>query len=70
MLSIRHVPCIKEPVMSDNLHNRGPQDRSRINVHEEWEVAYWTKELGLSKEELEAKAAGPSVSAVREHLGK
>lgn len=58
--------------MSDNLQNRGPQDRSRINVNEEWEVAYWTKELGLSKEELEAavKAAGPSVSAVRQHLGK
>ncbi|MGB9991575.1 DUF3606 domain-containing protein [Pseudoduganella rhizocola] len=58
--------------MSDNLQNRGPQDRSRINVNEEWEVAYWTKELGLSKAELEAavKAAGPSVSAVRQHLGK
>jgi hypothetical protein len=58
--------------MSDNLQNRGPQDRSRINVHEEWEVAYWTKELGLSKEELMAavKAAGPSVSAVRQHIGK
>lgn len=58
--------------MSDDLQNRGPQDRSRINVNEEWEVAYWTKELGLSKEELEAavKAAGPSVSAVRQHLGK
>jgi hypothetical protein len=58
--------------MSDNLQERGPQDRSRINVHEEWEVAYWTKELGLSKEELVAavQAAGPSATAVRQHLGK
>jgi hypothetical protein len=58
--------------MSDNLQERGPQDRSRINVHEEWEVAYWTKELGLSKEELIAavQAAGPSATAVRQHLGK
>lgn len=58
--------------MSDNLENRGPQDRSRINVHEEWEVRHWTEALGVSKEELEraVKAVGPSVNAVREHLGR
>ncbi|GGB94867.1 DUF3606 domain-containing protein [Pseudoduganella buxea] len=58
--------------MSDNLQNRGPQDRSRINVNEEWELRYWTKELGLSEEELRnaVKAAGTTVTAVREHLGK
>lgn len=56
--------------MSDNLQNRGPQDRSRINMHEKWEVQYWTKELGVSKEELEraVKEAGSSVNAVRQHL--
>lgn len=58
--------------MSDNLENRGAQDRSRINVHEEWEVRHWTEALGVSKEELERamKAVGPSVNAVREHLGR
>lgn len=58
--------------MSDNLENRGAQDRARINVHEEWEVRHWTEALGVSKEELEraVKAVGPSVSAVREHLGR
>lgn len=58
--------------MSDNLQNRGQQDRSRINVHEEWEVRHWTEALGVSKEELEraVKAVGPSVNAVREHLGR
>lgn len=58
--------------MSDNLDNRGPQDRSRINLNEPWEVAYWAKELGISKEELEraVKAAGPSVSAVRQLLNR
>ncbi len=58
--------------MSDNLENRGAQDRSRINVHEEWEVRHWTEALGVSKEELEraVKAVGPSVNAVREHLGR
>jgi hypothetical protein len=58
--------------MSDNLENRGQQDRSRINVHEEWEVRHWTEALGVSKEELEraVKAVGPSVNAVRQHLGR
>jgi len=58
--------------MSDNLQNRGQQDRSHINVHEDYEVRHWTEALGVSKEELEkaVKAVGPSVSAVREHLGK
>jgi len=58
--------------MSDNLQDRGQQDRSRINVHEDYEVRHWTQALGVSKEELEkaVKAVGPSVSAVREHLGK
>jgi len=72
---LRVVACwaqspIKEAIMSDNLHNRGPQDRSRINLHEKWEVQYWTKELGVTQEELEqaVKQAGNSVNAVREHL--
>jgi hypothetical protein len=58
--------------MADNLQNRGPQDRNRINVNEPWELRYWTKELGLSEDELReaVKAAGPSVNAVREHVGK
>jgi hypothetical protein len=58
--------------MSDNKQDRGQQDRSRINVHEDYEVRHWTEALGVSKEELEkaVKAVGPSVSAVRAHLGK
>jgi hypothetical protein len=58
--------------MSDNLNNRGPQDRSRINLSEEWEVKYWTRELGLTREELEraVKTAGNQVTAVRQHLGR
>ncbi|MBQ5946027.1 DUF3606 domain-containing protein [Massilia sp. ST3] len=58
--------------MSDNLQKAGSQDRSRINVHEEWEVRHWTEALGVSREELEraVKAVGPSVDAVRAHLGR
>lgn len=56
--------------MSDDLNNRHGQDRTRINVNESWEVAYWTKELGVTKEELEqaVKSAGTQVDAVRQHL--
>jgi len=49
-----------------------PQERSRINVEEPWEVNYWCKELGVSEAELRAavKAAGTPVAAVRRQLGK
>jgi hypothetical protein len=58
--------------MADNLQNAGPQDRSRINVHEEWELRYWTEELGVSKERLAelVKEVGPTVAAVRQRLTK
>lgn len=58
--------------MSDNLQKAGPQDRSRINVNEEWEVRHWTEALGVSREELERAVSqvGPSVEAVRKHLGR
>jgi len=58
--------------MSDDLKNRGPQDRLRINVHEEHEVRYWTQELGVSREELERAvlAVGVMAAAVRTYLNK
>lgn len=58
--------------MPDDLSNRGPQDRTRINVHEPWELNYWTKELGLTAEELKqaVKEAGVMVADVRRHLGQ
>ena len=58
--------------MADNLQHAGPQDRSRININEDWEVRYWTDTLGVSKDELErlVKEVGVSVQAVRERLGR
>ncbi len=58
--------------MSDDMNNRGPQDRSRISLSEEHEVRYWTHALGVSKEQLAAavKAVGSSADRVRAHLGK
>lgn len=58
--------------MSDDLKNRGEQDRLRINVHEEHEVRYWTKELNITREQLESavKAVGVMAVDVRKHLAK
>lgn len=56
--------------MADNRTLRGPADRTRINLSEDYEVAYWTKELGVSKEKLQQAfhAVGSSADKVREYL--
>lgn len=56
--------------MTDNLTTRGPQDRSRINVNEDYELHYWARELGVSPDELieAVERVGVSVEKVREHL--
>jgi hypothetical protein len=56
--------------MADDLSKRGPQDRSRVNVNEDWEVRWWCKEFGCTEAQLRAavRAVGVSVAAVRKHL--
>mgnify|MGYP003623049491 CR=1 FL=1 len=58
--------------MTDDRNKRGPQDAARINVHEPWELDYWTKELGVTADELKAAVQQVGVMAkdVRKHLGK
>lgn len=58
--------------MSDDLTNRGAQDRARIAMDEPHEVTYWTKALGVSRDELQraVDAVGNSAEAVREFLKK
>jgi hypothetical protein len=57
--------------MSDDTSQRGPQDRSRINMTQAHEVKYWTKTLGVSESELSRAvgAVGSSADKVREFLG-
>ena len=43
--------------MADDLSKRGPQDRSRVNVNEPWELSYWTKTFGVSAERLRQAVA-------------
>lgn len=56
--------------MADDKTDRGPQDRSRIALGEDYEVEYWTGKFGVSKERLEdaVKAVGSSAHAVEQHL--
>lgn len=56
--------------MSDDLKNKGQQDRSKIAMHEEHEVRYWTKHLSVTKEELQRAVdkVGNSAAAVRKQL--
>jgi CRISPR/Cas system-associated endonuclease Cas3-HD len=58
--------------MSDDMKQRGAQDRARININEEHEVRYWTDALGVSKQQLAeaVQAVGVSADKVRAHLGK
>jgi hypothetical protein len=65
-----HELVITEAAMADNLNDRDQQDRSRINMSEDWEVQYWTRELGVTREELAraVRVAGNSVAAVRQQL--
>src|SRR3954452_12760271 len=56
--------------MSDNLTKRDQRDRSKINMHEDFEVKYWTKALGVSRDELQKAfdKVGISAAAVRKQL--
>jgi hypothetical protein len=57
--------------MSDDPKQRGKPDRSRINLSEEHEVRYWTRELGVSEEKLRGAIAAlgsSSATRVREFL--
>ena len=57
--------------MSDDTKLRGGQDRTRINLEQDHEVRYWTKELGVTPEQLReaVKLAGSStVEKVRQAL--
>jgi hypothetical protein len=58
--------------MPDDLSKRRPQDSSRINVNEPWELKYWTKQLGVTPNQLKraVRKVGVTVRDVRRYLGK
>lgn len=56
--------------MSDDRTKSGGQDRSRINVHEPYEVRDWSTKFGVTPDELRAAVAavGTSATDVEAHL--
>jgi small membrane protein len=61
--------AMEEP-MSDDKSKRGPQDRSRISLREDYEVRYWSEKFGVSSDRLKAvvKKVGNSADAVEKEL--
>jgi hypothetical protein len=61
---------IFDGVEMDNLTKRDTPDRSKINMSESWEVKYWTRELGISRAELQkiVDKVGNSAATVRKEL--
>jgi hypothetical protein len=58
--------------MADDRTKRAPQDASRINVNEPYEVRWWTAKFGVTEAQLRAavKAVGTGAKAVEAHLKK
>jgi hypothetical protein len=58
--------------MADDLTKRRPQDASKVNVNEPYEVRWWCSEFNCTEAQLRAavKAVGVSAAAVKKYLGK
>lgn len=56
--------------MSDDKKKIAPQDGKFVNVHEDYEVQYWTKKFNCSKEELKkaVEKVGTSAEKVEQYL--
>jgi Protein of unknown function (DUF3606) len=56
--------------MSDDVRKRGPEDRSRINVNEPWELKYWSKTLGVTPDRLKeiVRQVGTRTEDVEQYL--
>ena len=54
----------------DDKRNTGRPDRDRVNVHENYEVEYWSNKFGVSPDQLRraVAAVGTSVADVEKYL--
>jgi hypothetical protein len=62
---------IQENTMSDDKSKVGGQDRTRINVNEDYELRDWAKKFNVSPDRLKAavKEVGTAARDVEKHLG-
>lgn len=58
--------------MTDDVKQSAPQDRSVINMTEDWEVQWWCRKWGVTAAQLKAAVAavGAKTENVAAHLGK
>ena len=56
--------------MADDMRKRGPQDRSRINVNEPWELRHWSQRFGVAGDELKeaVQKVGANVADVHRYF--
>lgn len=54
----------------DNLKRIQPEDPTKINVNQDWEVEYWCNKLHCTESQLRdaVEAVGTSVEAVKDYL--
>jgi hypothetical protein len=59
-----------EAFVPDDKSKRGTQDRTRINVNENYELSYWAEKLSVTQNELKAavQAVGDRADLVEQHL--
>ncbi len=57
--------------MSDNLAIRRPQDPTKINLQEDWQVTYWARAQGITADQLKRAVdeVVPLVVKVKGYLG-
>ncbi|HEX4488780.1 MAG TPA: DUF3606 domain-containing protein [Terriglobales bacterium] len=58
--------------MADDKTKKAPQDANKVNVHEAYEIEYWTKKFGCTSQQLKdaVKKVGTSAAAVEKELKK
>ena len=58
--------------MADDTQQRGGQDRTRIDVNEDYELRDWSQKFGVTPERLKeaVKAVGDQASKVEAYLGR
>jgi hypothetical protein len=72
-VKIRHRPDRRtEFTMADDTAKCDYRDHDRINIHQDYELRYWTKELGVTPEKLRqtVETVGVMATEVRKAFGK
>jgi hypothetical protein len=57
-------------VIPDDPKRRGPRDSNRVDVHEPWELLYWSKKFHVDPDELReaAQTVGTGAADVERYL--